>query len=161
MATHDNSLASQVEAWIVATLVALDEFAADAVEMFPGTNRPTGEQLIAEMLAHRSPYVAVLFEGDRASPLQEGAQAYAPIYGIYVVVQNERPAASRTGDGTTIGTNGLRDVIRTALDNKMPAQSAGGYGTDYAHFNGVRIVLQRKDAFAMRAELIVDETPTG
>lgn len=158
---NDGSLASLVEAWIVTQIKAISEIPADNVEVFEGTTSPTGDQLIREFTANRSPYVTVLFEGDVPKTLEEGEQAYDPTYAIYIVVQNKRPGAARKGDGDTAGTNLMRDRLRNALHNKFPKQSANGYYTDGAEFRGVQVVFQRKDAFIMRAEVVVRETPTA
>ena len=121
----------------------------------------TGEQLIKEFTAERSPYVTVLFEGDAPKPLEEGEQAYEPTYGIYIVVQNARPGAARKGDGDTEGTNLMRDRLRNALHDQDPKQSANGFYAGQTIFRGVQIVFQRKNAFIMRAELIVREDPVA
>ena len=159
---NDGSLASLTEEWIAVQLRALAEFAEDSdVEVFEGTTHADGAKLIAEMTAERTPHAFVMFEGDRAVPLQEGATAYESPYGIYVLVKNARPGAARKGDDATKGTNWLRDVIRGALHNKRPGLSANGYFTDDTAFRGARIVFQRKDAFIMRAEVVVTESPTA
>ena len=96
---------------------------------------------------------------------EEGQQAYDPTYAIYVVVQNERPAAARTGDvvgvTTVYGTNGYRDLIRNALHDQDPAQSANGFYSDRSEFRGVQVVYQDADVFVMRAGLVVRETPAA
>lgn len=166
---HDGSLASNVEEWLVTQLTALqfgapiaqDVFANGKVEAFRGTTQPSGEELIAEMLANRSPCAVVLFEGDRAIATQEGAQDYEPVYGIYVVVQNQRDGAARKGDDGKPGTNGIRDAMRTAIHDQVPGLSAYGFYAERAEFRGVSVVFQRKDAFIMRAEVVVREVPTA
>ena len=160
---HDGSMASLVEAWIVTQIEALAPFADRNVEAFAGSTEKMGEKLIAEMMAGKgSPFVVVMFEGDRPIPLEEGAQAYEPIYGIYVLVQNARPGVARMGETvgatTTYGTNGIRDLLRNALHDKSPDLGANGFYTDQTTFRGVRVVFQRTDMFVMRAELIVRET---
>lgn len=167
--THDESLASKTEAWIVDQLVLMEYgqgvpqriFLNGVVEVFRGTTHPTGEELIAEMTANRSPYGAVLFEGDRAIQTQEGQQDYEPVYAIYIVVQNKRDGAARKGDGNQPGTNGIRDAIRQALHDQSPAVEARGYYAQRAEFRGVSVVFQRKDAFIMRAEVVVREVPVA
>lgn len=166
---HDGSLASLTEEWIVSVVEALETadvvpsviFADGKVEAFRGTNQPRGEELIAEMIANRSPFAAVLFEGDRAIATQEGKQDYEPVYAIYIVVRNERDGAARKGDGTKPGTNLIRDLLRKALHDQFPARSANGYFTDRSEFRGVSVVFQRKDAFIMRAEVVVREVPVA
>ncbi len=158
--SHDGSLATLTEEWIVAQIAALSPFTTRGkVETFRGTTSPEGDELIAEMTARRSPYCAVLFEGDRAIETQEGSQDYEPTYGIYIVCQNERDGAARKGDGTTGGTNLMRDLMRNALHDKVPAQSANGFFAERSEFRGVRVVMQRRDAFIMRAEVVVREAP--
>jgi len=161
MAINDGSLATITEAWIVTQIQGIAEFPDGSVEVFPGTFITAGQKLIDEMLANRAIYAAVLFEGDAPQSLEEGSQAYDPTYAIYVVIQNSREASSRTGDGTTPGTNLIRDRLRAALDNQYPNLGANGYHTDHTTFRGVRVVFQRTNAYIMRAELIVRESPTG
>lgn len=159
---NDGSLASLTEEWIATQLRALTEFADDAVEVFEGTTHPEGAELIAEMTAERSPHAFVLFEGDRIITLEEGQAAYEPIYAIYVVVQVARPGGvARKGDAATAGTNKMRDVMRAALHDKCPNLTAGGYHTDLTEWRGVQVVFQRKNAFIMRAEVVVRESPTS
>jgi len=161
---NDGSMASLVEEWIAVQLRGLDAFDDNKVEPYEGTMAQGGQPLIEELLSKASPaepYAAVLFEGDRPIPLEEGAQAYEPTYAIYVVGLNARPGAARKGDGTIIGTNGLRDAIRTALHDKLPNIGTGGFYTDFTRFNGARVVFQRTDAFILRAELVVRESPSA
>ena len=122
---------------------------------------PNGEELIAEMTANRSPYAAVLFEGDRAIQTQEGQQDYEPVYGIYIVVQNKRDGAARKGDESKPGTNLMRDLLRVALHDQDVNLSANGFYAQRAEFRGVSVVFQRKDAFIMRAEVVVREVPVA
>lgn len=158
--THDGSLASLVEAWIVGRIAQIPEFAEGQVEPFKGTNSPDGRELIAEMTANRSPLGVVLFEGDRAIATQEGQQDYEPTYAAYIVVQNARTGgASRRGDGQTPGTNLMRDRLRSVLHDVEVSIAANGFWAGRAEFRGVRVVFQRADAFIMRAEIVVREEP--
>jgi len=164
MATDDQSLATLVENWIVATLVAIaDPDLTDRhVEVFQGTVNPVGQLAVEELAAHSSPRIVVSFEGDRHMPLAEGQARYEGVYGLYIVVRSERPgAAARRGDGTTIGTNKLRDVIRAALHDKSPDAGGGGYHTELTEWRGVQTAFEGKDKFILRAELVVAESPTA
>jgi len=158
---HDGSLASLIEDWIVTQVAALAPFADGLVEPFRGTTVQSGEQLIDEMTANRNPYAAVLFEGDTPRELEEGQQGYEPTFGIYIVVQNEREGTARRGDGTTPGTNLIRDLMRNALHDKEPALGVNGYYADRTEFKGVKVVFQRRDAFILRAEVSVRESPSA
>lgn len=163
MATDDQSLATLVEAWIVTTILALEDGSLTSrnVAVFPGTVNPAGDAMIDELAGQVSPRVVVLFEGDRRIPLAEGQARYEGIYGIYIIVKNERRAAARRGDGTAIGTNKIRDILRAALHDKAPDKSAGGYHTELTEWHGVRPQRQRADLSILRAELIVAESPTA
>jgi len=164
VATDDQSLATLVENWIVATLVAIadPDLTSRQVEVFQGTVNPVGQLAAKELAAHSSPRIVVLFEADRYVPLAEGQARYEGVYGLYIVVRSERPdAAARRGDGTMIGTNKLRDVIRAALHDQSPDKGGGGYHTELSEWRGVRTVFQRKDMFILRAELVVAESPTA
>ena len=162
---HDGSLASQVEAWIVAQLATLTPFSDGNVEVFQGSLQQQGAKIIDEFLARRSPFALVAFEQDQSRPLEEGQQAYDPTYGIYIVVRNERPGVSRTGetDGATVtyGTNGIRDLMRNVLHDAEPNFGANGFWAERAEFRGVSVVYQRKDAFMLRAVVVVRETPAA
>ncbi len=157
---NDGSLATLVEEWIVTQIRALAEFADDAVEVFPGNEVVSGQQVIDELTKKRSPYATVFFRGDQPLPLEEGEQAYDPTYVIWIVVQNHRPGTARFGDGTSPGTNQMRDVLRTALHDKFPNLTANGFYTDGTKFGGVKIIFQRKDAWILEATLVIRETPT-
>jgi len=156
---NDGSVASLVEEWIATQLRALPEFADDAVEVFPGNEVLSGQQVIDELTKNRSPYATVFFRGDAPLPLEEGQQGYDPTYVVWVVVQNMRPGTARFGDGTTPGTNKMRDLLRTALHDKFPNLNANGFYTDGVKFGGVQIVFQRKDAWILEATLVIRETP--
>lgn len=156
---NDGSLASLVEVWIRDTLGALAAFPDENVKVYGGSRDTLGKKLVEEMTANRSPHVAILFEGDTPVTLEEGEQAYEPIYGIYVVIQNHRPGTSRTGDGTSIGTNGAREVIRTALHDQQPGIGANGFFTDQTVFRSARVIFERADVFMLRCELMVRESP--
>ncbi len=154
---NDGSIPSLVEAWIVAQLDAIPQLTGK-VFAFEGTFADRGNEFVDEMYAQRDTHVVVLFEGDEALELQEGDVAYLPTYSVYAIVKNERGAA-RNGDGTTPGTNKLRDLIRVALHNKYPAISDSDYGTDDTQFKGSEIIHQRKDGFIQKSTLVVRESP--
>lgn len=159
---HDGSMASLVEAWIVGRLSQVPELLEGTIEAFEGTQSPDGRELIAEMTAKRSPYAVVFFEGDKAIMTQEGQQDYEPTYAVYITVQNNRTGgAARRGDGSTPGTNLMRDRLRTALHDVPVDLTANGFWAERAEFRGVRIVFQRADAFIMRADLVVREVPAA
>jgi hypothetical protein len=164
-ATHDGSIASLTEAYIVAKIIATSPaspvFTNALVEVWPGSDAPSPALVAAEMTKHRSPYVAVLFEGDSPVELQEGEQAYDAVYGIYIAVKNERPGAARKGDGTTAGTNLIRDVLRAALHNVSPATTANGFYTDRLIWRSMKLLLQSGDVSILRAEVVGRESPTA
>lgn len=161
MADDDQSLATLTEDWIVTQIRTLEDFQDRDVEAFDGTLNLQGRELVEELARHGSPYVTVMFEGDVPRELEEGAQRYEPTYVIFAVIKNDRPKAARRGDGTSIGTNKVRDLLRTALHDKRPALTAGGHHTDITEFRGSRVVFQRSDLFIQRSTLVVIESPTG
>lgn len=162
--SNDGSMASLVEDWIVTQLRTLAEFVDEDVEVYQGSESAKGDEIVNEFLRFRSPHVVVRFESDRNVALEEGAQDYEGTYGIYVIVHSGRPGVSRTGsnDGTvTMGTNGLRDAMRTVLHDQLPGIAVGGFATDRSVFTGMRTAFERKDAYIIRAGLMVRESPTG
>jgi hypothetical protein len=168
-ATHDGSIASLTEAWIVARILALygpsgttsTVFANSLVEVWPGSDAPNPAVLATEMTKHRSPYMGVMFESDSSVELEEGQQRYDAVYGIYLAVKNERPGAARKGDGTTIGTNLIRDLLRSALHDVEPATWAGGFFTDRLIWRGMKLLLQSGDVSILRAEVVGRESPAA
>lgn len=158
---NDGSIASLTEEWIAVQIRTLDEFDDDAVEVYQGSTSVDGKEFIEQFLAGRDAYVAVMFEGDQPRELEEGDQAYDPTYGIYIAIQNARPGAARKGDDVTPGTNLIRDRLRNLLHDTIPALTANGFHTDRAIFRGVSLAFTRKDAFIMRAEIVVRETPAA
>ncbi len=151
---HDDSIASLTEEDIVARIVATALFTNGLVEVWPGSDAPSPAMLAAEMTKHRSPYAAVLFEGDSPVELQEGEQGYDAIYGIYIAMKNERPGAARSGDGTTPGTNLIRDLMRLKLHDVSPNTTANGYWTDRLVWRGMKLLLQSGDVSILRAEVV-------
>lgn len=160
MATNDESMATKVEQWIVDRIGALAAFDADKVTVWEGEDPTAGgmiEQLMAKASASKA-YIAVMYEGDIPIPLEEGAQAYEPTYAILAVVKNERGGAARHGDGTYIGTNKIRDLLRTSLHEAKPAITAGGFYAEQLIFRGSRLVHQQKGVFILRTEVVLRET---
>ena len=167
-ATHDGSIASLTEAWIVNAIQTINVpvgesgvFANGLTEVWPGSDAPSPTLLAAEMTKHRSPYVAVLFEGDSPVELEEGQQRYDAVYGIYVAVKNERPGAARKGDGTTPGTNLIRDTLRNLFHNAAPSTTAYGFFTDRLIWKGLKLLLQSGDVSILRAEVVGRESPAA
>lgn len=158
---HDGSIASLTEAWLVARIKTSNLFANGLVEVWMGSDAPNPAVLAAELTKHRSPYVGVLFEGDSPVELEEGQQRYNPVYGIYIAMKNERPGAARKGDGTTPGTNLIRDTLRNLLHNAEPATTANGFFTDRLTWRGLKLLLQSGDVSIMRAEVMGMESPTA
>ena len=160
---NDGSIASLTEQWIVDTLRATAAVPDDQCILWEGSlDWQDGARIIAELKAKRTPFVFVSFEGDRAVELEEGQNRYEAIYGIYAVVQNRRGRGeARVGDGTNLGVNGLRDVIRTALHDQAPDKGANGFYTDRTKFTVCTIVHQERGCFIMRCELAVEESPAA
>lgn len=126
MPDHDGSIASQMEDWIVATIKAIGDgesniFEGSEVQPWDGSNAGTVDQFKRELkTASRDVTARVFFRGDRIQELQEGEIRTIGQYVVLVAIRNQRPATARRGDGTTIGTNRLRDLLRYALHDKVP-----------------------------------------
>lgn len=167
MSNNDASMASLVEDWIVDQIATLTPFSDDNVLVYPGTRAKTGSQLIDEFTRLRSPFALVTFVEDvPVRRLTEGEQAYDPTYAIYIIVRSEREGKGRTGEdrgggNVIIGTNGIRDLLRTALHDKIPGITAGGFYAQQSRFNGVRLLFERNDAFVMLAEVVITEETAG
>lgn len=150
--THDGSIASQVEDWIVTQIAAIQYnqvplFEESEVQPWNGSDAGSLAQFGNELMeASRDLIARVLFRGDRAQELQEGEIRMLPTYVILIGIRNQRPAAARRGDGTSIGTNGLRDLLRLALHDKLPLDSGGALLVDNDNIATVeRTLFQRSD----------------
>lgn len=173
-ATHDGSIASKVEGWIVTQIAALGPWdPADPnqehgkVEAYRGSSVPGTQPFLDQLFAERSPYAAVLFVGDVPVPLEEGALAYDPTYAVYVAVTHDRGVGeARTGEtigGVTAkvihGSNGMRDLLRNALHDQAPNLSANGFFAERSEFLGVSVVFASAKKYLLEAKVMVRETP--
>lgn len=166
----DGSLASQVEQYVVAQLVLQSEFAVEnggLAEVYPGSTAPSGERLVAELVANRTTYACVLFVSDTEVPLEGGESGWDATYLVLIASVNKRPGLARTGETeggveptvTFKGVNYFRDVLRNRLHNKRPNVNAGGFGADAMRLAGTRVVYESRDAYILEATLIVREMP--
>lgn len=154
---HDGSLASLTEQWICDQVAALAPFTDRTVEPFRGSESPDGETILAELTRNRSPYGCCLFTRAQPVKLEEGQQEYLAFYDVIIAVVNAREGSARKGDGTTPGTNLIRDLMINALHDKYPALSANGRYAQRSMVGDVALVFQRRDAFLLRVEVVVQE----
>lgn len=168
----DDSIATQVEDWIVAQLRAM-EFDSVAVfgddenvQPWEGTDAESVTQFAKEIHQGKRDRVArVFFAGDRVERLSEDQSKVIPTYTILIGLRHARPAVSRRGDGTdpnrTLGTNGLRDILHATFDSKLPnVGSADGLRhTDRAEYGGMSIVRHTGVVCVIEATVTVDEVP--
>ncbi len=129
---HDGSNASRVEDWIVEAVREIREdaqlvFEPSEVLPFAGTETTDPHKFTEELFSgHRDLVCRVLYYGDRVQPLNEGEIAVVPTFLIVVGIRNQRPMTARRGDGTTIGTNRIRDLLRYALHDVQPTNAQTG-----------------------------------
>jgi len=160
---NDGSIASLTEQWIVDTINAIAEFTG-RVKLWEGSLGKDGEKVFDELFGRmRTPSAVVLFSSDAAIETEEGRQDYDASYAVFVAVRNLRGGgAARMGEGTAvseIGVNKVRDLMRTALHDKVPQKQSGGFVTDRSRLAGMQVVFERIDGFVIRVDLIVKECP--
>lgn len=166
MAT-DGSLASLTEDWVVGEIrkIEVDEvavFESAEVLAWEGTVQQNAEQIANELLgSNRRAIVRVRFRQDSAEELEAGEQKIIALYDIFVGVKNDRPGASRRGDGTTLGSNRFRDLFYFSLHNKRPGLTAGGRTTDKTRWQGSQGAYNSRNASIQLSVLRVDEVPSA
>jgi hypothetical protein len=170
MADHDESMASQVEDWIIAQIVAIQDggnpvFEASEVKPWDGSNAGTLTEFSREFREAARPLIArVFFRGDRVVQLEEGEIKPVPQFIILIGMSNKRPAASRRGDGTSIGTNKLRDLLRYGLHDIQPLNASaqvindGTTAVDHVRFMGSDVVRNDPELCIMQSVIEIDES---
>ena len=167
---NDESNATKVEDWIIAQIKGMTEGGSpvfDPLEVTPfdGTDQGKIEAFADELFSGTRDMVCrVLYQSDRAEPLEEGAVRMVPTFLILVGIRNRRPDAARRGDGTTIGTNRLRDLLRYALHDKQPSDEGGVINDgvtsiEMVMFRGSRVVLNKKNQCIQQTVIEVKEAP--
>jgi hypothetical protein len=176
MADHDGSIASKMEDWIVAAILAITDgdpaaavFEESEVKPWDGSNAGTVAQFKTELMAaSRNVIARVFFRGDQIQELQEGEIRPIGQFVVLVGVRNDRPAMSRRGDGTTIGTNRMRDLLRYALHDKQPLEDGGPAplndavtAIDRVRFMGSELVLNDPGLCIQQTTLEIDESESA
>lgn len=164
--TGDGAMATLVEDWIVNQLLGLTHngeaiFKAATAEPWPGSLAMPLEQFASELLSGtHGPVAKVRYVHDMPVHLEAGEQRLDGIYEILVAVRIHREAEARRGNETSIGTNGLRDLVQMALHNKCPAITNGkGMFSDAAEWMGCDLILNSKNMAVVRGRLKVTEVP--
>ncbi len=167
---HNGSIASQMEDWIVATIKAIGDggpniFEGSEVQPWDGSNAGTVSQFKTELMAaSRNVIARVFFRGDRIQELEEGEIRTIGQFVVLVGIRNERQAAARRGDGTTIGTNRMRDLLRYALHDKVPLDGESAVINDGAtvverlRFLGSELVLNDPGLCIQQTTLEIEES---
>jgi hypothetical protein len=170
---HDDSLASKVEDWIVAqiqgiTVDATSVFEASEVQPWEGTTAGDRIDITEELFSGARDLVArVFFRSDRTEDLEEGEIRVVPQYIILIGIFNRRPDTARRGDGTTIGTNRLRDLLRYALHDRQPDDGEGGIlsdgvtAVDRLSFRGTQLLINTKARCIQQSIVEAYEVPAA
>lgn len=167
---HDNSVASQMEDWIVGKIQGIAEggspvFEESDVQPWDGTQAGSPNQMTEELFSgKRDLVVRVFYHSDRVIPLEEGAIRVVPRYVILLGMANRRTmGAARRGDGTAIGTNRLRDLMKAALHDKQPLDGADPLGDsatviDRTYFRGSQVIMNMPNRCIQQSIVEVDES---
>lgn len=171
----DQSLASQTAEWIVTQLAAIEWFTAakggDA-QLYRGSLKPDSSPALAEVTndllgTMRKVAARVVFNGHQPIDLEEGQLRYEANYSVLLAVKSERPGEALWGETVNDppvlrpGLCLLRDLIRTALHDKVPAKSANGFHADRSILGGLSLLFDRRDAMLFQVDVIVIESPTA
>jgi hypothetical protein len=167
----DNSVATQMEDWIVTQIRALkigDDavFDAEDVQPWEGGLAPNINQITAELFTGRRDLAArVFYHSDRTVDLEAGEIKVIPQYIVVIGMRNRRPQAARRGDDQAIGTNLLRDLLIAALHDKRPLDGEGeligdaATAVDRTCFRGSRILVNQTDLCIQETTIEADEVP--
>lgn len=173
MANNDGSIASQVEDWIIAQLLAIQfngqaAFEAADVLAWEGTDFGTLNQFAEEFhQGARDRIARVAFLNDRTIELSDGQIQVVPTYVIVIGIKERTPGAIRRGsqrdseDPLTKawGTNVMRDLLKAKFNQQRPGIGDGATYTDQAHYIGSEITFHSRNICIMKAEVTVDEVP--
>ena len=85
-----------------------------------------------------------------------------PQYVIWVGIQNRRAKDARRGDGTVIGTNRIRDLLRIALHDKQPTVEGevindGTHAAGLVQFGGSQLLMNTENACIQQTFLEIEE----
>ncbi len=162
---NDNSMASQIEDWIVTQLQGIQFglgalFNAEDVAPWEGSEQDTAQQFSREFMESKRNRIArVFFLQDDVENLSADDQRIRGRYLVMIGFRNRRPTRSRRGDAGEPGTNAVRDLMRYALHGLKPGVTDGTSFTDKTDFRGTQIVVNGDDILLMTATVIVDEVP--
>lgn len=153
-------IVDQLKAITVATVAVFDP--AD-VRPYEGLEDGKAFQTLVNDLftGKRGPWARVLFESDNVESLQEGAIRIRPTYVVLVGIENGRPEAARRGDGTYLGTNLMRDLLKTALHDKVPGIGNANTYVDRTTFAGSNIVYNSGTRVVQQTRITTDESPAA
>ncbi len=157
---HDGSIASQIEDWLIAKVQGIQfggaaVFNAEDVKPWGGGQRPKPDDFIDEIFKSGRDYVARVFYADeQVAYLDGGDYSTTPRWVIAIGVRSFRSQAqARRGDVegslSRIGTNGLRALVRYAIEGQKPQNPPGTVITD-----GVNAVDKIK---VLSAELVTED----
>ena len=172
---HDGSIASRVEDWIIAQLLAIQfngqpAFETADVLAWEGTDVGTVNRFAEEFhQGARDRIARVLFLNDRTIELSDGQIQVVPTYVIIIGIKERTPGAIRRGsqrdpldDATKAwGTNVMRDLLKDKFNQQGPAIGDGATYTDQAHYLGAELTFHSKNMCIMKAEVTVDEVPVA
>jgi hypothetical protein len=174
---HDASLYSEIEAWAVATILAIRigedaPFPAGQVIHYPGLASWDGSlsQVMEEFAnkVNRRPFCTVGWSSSTAlqKPTEDSADREST-YMIHLVEDNMRLAAARLGEtGTPVipGTHRLMELIHNALDDKTPAKTAASpivRTSQQTEVRAMRSIPCPAGVSVIEIELVVREVPSA
>jgi len=173
------SMATQIEDWIIAQLVAIQTggsplFEATDVQPWEGTEKNAAREFEDELMGSgRNTNVRVMFLRDSQVPLEGGLIEIKPTYVILVGQKNLRgqSVARRGGDDSGgdkvgMGTNDIRDLFQLALHNKKPTSGspatviqANGKVAKICEWIGSTVIIARKNLYIQESTVVVSELP--
>jgi len=162
MATNDESIASKVEAWMVATIEAADSESGKLgdVDHFEGTAQELATGQANELLRNRCPVVRVAWARFTTINIGEGDQQVGSEYVVYVGVKNDRAAATpRIGDASSKGVNWCRELVQTALHDKHPGVTSSNFAVETCELVRTETVWQTQTDWILAMFFAVPEVP--
>ncbi len=159
MADNDGSLAAQVEAWMVSTIVAADAGKKLAeVGHLQGAISDVAQGQADELFRDRTPVVKVACVGGPAQTLSAESNQLASEYLVLVGVENKRPgAAARVGDAESVGVHWCRSLIRSALHGQDPDLSDDYYAAEVCELVGEEVAWQQANRWVIALRFRVAE----
>jgi hypothetical protein len=161
---NDGSLASKNEEWIATRIKTIIAFGTENVVLFNGLQNwdaPVGAAIQELASQVNKPGAIVAWQSDTGLPTAEGEQDRDCRFAVWVVTDNARDAAARTGESGIVGSHMLVERVIGVLHNQNPNQTSGDLGrtSQECRVGPSRQIWGPRGASIVEIEVIIRDVP--